>query len=383
MYDLILKNGLLKDWAAGWTGQKADIAIENGIISRIAASISGEKASHVLDVKGRTITPGLIDFHAHFFSGAANISLEFSSYLATGVTNAVDAGSAGVSNVDSFLRILTEREKRNTRIYLNVASEGLSCQGDHPENIHPSYFNRKKIRLLCDRYPEMIVGLKIRISKEIAEISKTTSFEALRAAVVIAGECGLPLSVHMPDFQGDLSELIDILRPGDIFCHVLTPQKGIMEGDMVSKEILRGKEKGIIMESACGRGHLGHRPALAAMKAGLYPDIISGDLTRGTFNYKPAVSLPYLMSRFCAMGMPFEKVLECCTSFPAKMMGMEGKIGCLKEGAAANLAVFDEKVGRFAFTDVEGIEIEGNKMLNPAVTILEGEPVYNNLSYTD
>lgn len=382
MYDLIVKNGLLKDAANGWAGQRADIAIEEGRIGRIAPCIE-ENASYTLDAGGRTVTPGLIDFHAHFFSGATNISLEFSSYLATGVTNAVDAGSSGPANVDSFFRILTEREKRNTRIFLNVASEGLSSQGAHPENINPNYFDRKKIRRLCERYVGTIVGLKIRISREIAQISNTTSFEALRPAVAIAEECGLPLSVHMPDFQGELSELIDILRPGDIFCHVLTPQKGIMEGNTVSKEILRGKEKGIIMESACGRGHMGHRPAMAAMKAGLYPDIISGDLTRGTFTRKPAVSLPYLISRFCAIGMPFEKVMECCTTVPAKMMGMEGKIGCLKEGAYANIAVFDEKEGRYRFTDVEGIEIEGNKMLCPAATVLEGELVYNNLPYAD
>lgn len=382
MYDLILRNGLLKDFANGWTGQKADIAIVDGLIYRIAPFIE-EHAVNNLDVQGRTVTPGLIDFHSHFFSEATNISLEFSSYLATGVTSAVDAGSSGVSNVDSFFRILTEREKRNTKIYLNVASEGLSCQGDHSENINPRYFNRKKIRLLCERYSEAIIGLKLRISKEIAEISSTTSFEALREAVAIAGDCGLPLSVHIPNFQGELSELIDILRPGDIFCHVLTPQKGIMEGNEVSKEILRGRAKGIVMESACGRGHMGHRPAIAAMKAGLYPDIISGDLTRSTFTYKPAVSLPYLISRFCAMGMPFDKVMECCTTFPAKKMGMEGTIGCLKEGARANLAVFDEKQGIYKFTDVEGIEIEGNKMLCPVATIWEGEPVYNNLPYAD
>lgn len=108
---------------------------------------------------GLTITPGLIDFHAHFFSGGTNTALEFYRYLSDGVTNAVDAGSAGVSNVESFIQTLSERERRNVRLYLNLSSEGLSCLGDHNENVDPRFFNESKIYGLCKNFPELIVGM--------------------------------------------------------------------------------------------------------------------------------------------------------------------------------------------------------------------------------
>lgn len=378
MYDLILRNGYLLDPQNGLNGCCGDVAIKDGEIARIG-KVDGESLQE-LDLCGLTVTPGLIDFHAHFYSGGTNTALEFYRYLSSGVTNAVDAGSAGDSNIESFIHLLSEKERRNVRLYLNLSSEGLSCLGDHDENINPQFFNEEKILRICRDYSGLIIGLKLRISAEIAERSQTTSFESLRRGIKIADKCNLPISVHIPDFQGDLKELIDILRPGDIFCHVFTPKKGILENGQVSQEIKRAVEKGIILESACGKGHFGHDCAKAALNLGIEPNIISGDFTRKTYNYEPAGSLPYLMSRFLALGLPFEKVLACCTSTPARKMGMEGSIGCLKEGARANIAAFYRQPGNFEFTDVCGSTAVGHELLVPMITVFEGELVYRDFS---
>ena len=380
MFDHILKNGKLTDKANGYQDTCLDIAVKDGVIVKIAPSIEGE-SKNVIDLGGLTVTPGLIDYHAHFFSGGTNTSLEYSVYVPTGVTYAVDAGSAGPSNVESFIRILTERERRHAGIFINVSSEGLSCLGDHPENIHPKYYNEARIVQLCRRYPELICGIKVRISEEICEISNTSSFDALRAAVAVGESAGLRVSVHMPNFQGDISELIDILRPGDVFCHVFTPQKGIQDGDGVSKEIFRGREKGIIFESACGKGHLGHPIAQKAIAAGFLPDIISGDLTRNTFGNKPAVSLPFLMTRFIAMGMSFADVLETVTTIPAALIGKAGQIGALKEGAVADIAVFKMEDKEMTFYDAQNVPLTGKQLLVPAATMMEGEWAFNNLPF--
>lgn len=380
MVDFLLKNGLLIDEESGYKKSKCDIAVKDGRIIKIASVIDAE-ARNKVDLDGYVVTPGLIDFHAHFFSGGTNTALEFSSYLPTGVTNAVDAGSAGDSNVDSFLRVLSERERRNTRIFLNVSSEGLSCLGDHPENIHPDYMNKNKILRLCHRYSKEIIGLKLRISNEIAAFSHTTSFDSLRKAVEIAEECGLPLSVHIPDFQGELKDLIDILRPGDIFCHVFTPCKGIMENGKVSEEIFRGREKGILFDCACGKGHFGHETAEKALEKGFIPDFISGDFTRNTFGCLPAASLPHLMNRFMAFDLPLETVIKIVTTNPARQMGLEGQIGCLRKGAKANIAVFRLKKGDTVFEDVRNIRITGMERIVPMATMLEGEWVFNQLYF--
>ena len=82
------------------------------------------------------------------------------------------------------------------------------------------------------------------------------------------------------------------------------------------------------------------------------------------------------MSRFMALGMTLPQVTACCASFPAELMGMKGEIGCLKEGAKANLSVFERSKGEFMFTDVLGDTVTGSEMLCPSLTVLEGETVY-------
>lgn len=378
MIDFILKNGKLVDPENGLTGKTMDIAIDNGRIVKIADTIN-EPAKRVSDLEGYTVVPGLIDFHAHFYSGGTNTALEFSSFISTGVTAAVDAGSAGSANFESFIKGLSEIERRNTKYYLNVSPEGLTPLGDHPENINPKYYNEKKNCALCEKYKNEIVGLKVRISEDVASFSGTTSFEALRAAVRIGDMVNLPVSVHMPDFEGELSELIDILRAGDVFCHVFTPKKGIIVNGQVSEEVFRGREKGILFESACGKGHFGHETAAMALEKGFLPDIISGDLTRATFGKEPAHSLPYLMSRFMALGMSFEQVLGTVTTIPAKKMGMYGELGCLKEGARANITVLDRKQGDVDFIDALNNKITGPEKLVPVMTVIEGEVLYSAL----
>ncbi|MGP1348614.1 MAG: hypothetical protein ACTTK0_03105 [Stomatobaculum sp.] len=64
MFDLVLKNGILVDPANGLNGEKADIAIYDRRIVEIG-TVKGESV-YELELNDMTVTPGLIDFHAHF-----------------------------------------------------------------------------------------------------------------------------------------------------------------------------------------------------------------------------------------------------------------------------------------------------------------------------
>lgn len=159
----------------------------------------------------------------------------------------------------------------------------------------------------------------------------------------------------------------------------LLQKKGILEDGKVSQEMFRAREKGIILESACGKGHFGHECAKVAIESNLYPDIISGDLTKNTFNYEPAMSMPYLMSRFVALGMNFEEVIKTVTTNPAKALKKYGEIGCLKVGAKANITVIDRFKKDIIFEDVNGVKVEGKELLVPEITLIEGKIVYRSM----
>ena len=73
-----------------------DIAVSGTKIARVAANMSAEDARHVLDAKGKLVTPGLIDVHTHVYDGVAPLGIPADpTCIAKGVTTALDAGSAG------------------------------------------------------------------------------------------------------------------------------------------------------------------------------------------------------------------------------------------------------------------------------------------------
>ena len=79
---------------------------------------------------------------------------------------------------------------------------------------------------------------------------------------------------------------------------------------------------------------------MAALKDGFLPDIISADNASNSFclDYY-AKNLPFVMSKYLALGMTLEQVVACVTQNPAKLLSMEGKIGTLAPGAFADIAV--------------------------------------------
>lgn len=86
--DGILINGLgkqaLKDW---------DMLIQDGKISKIAKHIKAPKGARIIDARGKTILPGLIDMHAHLYAlGKTQTAAYPLLYLAGGVTTLFSPG---------------------------------------------------------------------------------------------------------------------------------------------------------------------------------------------------------------------------------------------------------------------------------------------------
>ncbi len=67
-YDLLLKGGHVIDGRNNISDTR-DVAIRNGKIAAIAPNIPAAQGRKVVNVAGFYVTPGLIDLHAHVFSG--------------------------------------------------------------------------------------------------------------------------------------------------------------------------------------------------------------------------------------------------------------------------------------------------------------------------
>jgi len=103
-----------------------NVLVENGRISRVEASTSTIPGVEVIEGKGRTLLPGLIDAHVHIpdhAEGAARQALQL------GVTTQLDMFSAG-ERLKQIKKL--ESEDRPDLSDLRTAGTGATVPGGHP-----------------------------------------------------------------------------------------------------------------------------------------------------------------------------------------------------------------------------------------------------------
>lgn len=377
-YDVLIKNGIVIDPGLNLYA-KYDVAIKGNTIAAINENIQAQ-ADTLINAEGLLITPGLIDFHTHLFYGGTDIGVKPDmAFLPLGVTTAVDTGSAGTANYSVFSSAIIANSIVRIKSYLNVCPSGLSTTRYH-ENVSPQYYDKKKMASILDKFGHEILGLKVRSSKELVEHE---GLEPLKRTIALAEEFNLPVAVHTTNPPEDAAEIAKLLRPGDIYVHVYqgTGNNIIDSEGKVKAEIKAARERGVIFDAANGGNHWVFSIARAAMKDDFYPDVISTDITTKTLYKAPVYGLPYIMSKYLNMGMSMEAVVAACTKTPAKLMHMENKIGTLKPGAYADVALFSLDNTPTRFADTKGEVMIGEQLLIPKITIKDGQIVYKAIEF--
>lgn len=370
MLDLLIKNGHVIDPKNQVNGI-CTIAVYNG---RIVPYDPKEDACHIIDARGKLVFPGLIDAHAHMFEDGTDIGIHpDAAYLPTGVTSAIDF-SAGVSNYPIFRSAVISRSKVTIKSFLQVCSAGLVTSSYH-ECIDPKYFNTKKITRIYHENKDNILGLKIRQSEELAE---GLGIEPLKATIRIAEKLGCPVEVHCTNIPVPTADVLDVLRPGDIFEHVY---QGVKNTIIDKKGKLRdcvqtARARGIVFDTAEGRKHGDFDVMMAAKKQGFVADMCSTDLVLGSMYRRPIFSLPNLMARYICMGIPMEDVVRMSTMRPAELMHLESEIGCLSTNAKADIAIFSWLPFEQTYRDWKGSTFRADRMLKPEMTIKDGQLMY-------
>src|SRR5262249_23930146 len=130
MYDLLLKGGTVVDPSTGLDGI-SDVAVQDGLIARIGPNIAAAEAARTIEVRGRIVTPGLIDLHAHVFDGFTRNGVHPDlGGVHAGVTTIVDAGSAGAATFGGFPRHIIPRCQTEIIPFLHICQTGLATMPD-------------------------------------------------------------------------------------------------------------------------------------------------------------------------------------------------------------------------------------------------------------
>ena len=113
--------------------------------------------------------------------------------------------------------------------------------------------------------------------------------------------------------------------------------------------------------------------AVPALEQGFPPDAISTDMHRWSF-LRAGATMPEVMSKFLAMGMPMAEVVERSTVKPAEWIN-HTELGTLTPGAPADIAVleFQDRPCGLIDSGPTGYRImQAEGRLINQITILEG-----------
>src|SRR3984885_7382042 len=222
-FDLILKGGRIVD-----PSQKldlvGDIGFAGGKVAKIASRLEPDAATDIRDVTGRIIVPGLIDLHTHVYWGGTSLGIDAEEFCRTsGVTTAIDTGSAGAGNFAGFRQHVIEPSQVRILAYLHVSHAGI-YGFSHRVMVGES----EEIRLMnpidavqvAEANRDLIVGIKVRVGRNS---SGTSGIVPLQIALEVANEVGMPLMCHIDHPPPTYEEVVSLLRPGDVLTHAFRP----------------------------------------------------------------------------------------------------------------------------------------------------------------
>ncbi len=370
-FDLVLKGGRVIDERNRIDGC-FDVAIKGGKIAAVAPTIDPGSAK-VKNVAGCVVVPGLIDIHTHVYHKATSLSVEPGLVARrAAITTLIDAGSAGAGNYDGFRDYVMAHSPYRILAFLNISFPGIfgfdkdvQIGEATARSMLPVHRCVEKIEANRDR----IIGVKVRIG---GLVTGDLGLGALELALEAAEAVDLPLMTHIGQPPPSYSDVVDMLRPGDILTHCYRPEpnSAIDADGKVLDAVLRARERGVLFDIAHGMGAFGYETAEAALKDGFKPDLISSDVHVIAIE-GPGYDLLHTMSKLLNCGLSLPEVIGMSTSRPALAV-RRPDLGHLGVGAVADISVLREVESDYVFADVVGATRQGTTLLHPVACYLNG-----------
>ena len=371
-FDLLIEGGTVIDPSQNLNGP-FDVAIKNGKILDVSKNITKDRALKVVSAKGRIVTPGFIDMHAHCYDGVSIGMNADRNCLGRGVTTVLDAGSAGYATFPNFRKYIINTSTTRIVALVHISPIGTIMYEGGLSNL--SWLNPELTAKMATDNKPVVVGIKIQLSKAI---SGANDLEALKRALQAAEIARLPLMVHIDDPYSPLPDILKPLRKGDVFTHCYNNHThGILDANgKIIPEAREARERGVIFDPAQGQTHFSFDVTEKCMQQGFLCDTISTDLTAVTVERR-VFDLPTMVSKFMAIGVPLEKAVAMVTANPARVFDYGAQIGTLQPGSEADVSIFELRDGKFDFEDSDGVKRTGQKILASKAVLRRGQLFIN------
>ncbi|MDO8694470.1 MAG: amidohydrolase family protein [Sheuella sp.] len=378
MTTILIQGGNVLDVVA-LTLKPADVLVENGKISQIGAGLKAPEGSQIINAKGLTVMPGMIDCHTHIVASQVNLGLNanlpnalatlravpiLSGILMRGFTSVRDAGGANWSLAEATRTDIVD----GPRIF--PSGRALSQTGGHGDfrarsdiiepcacsqrvgNISRVVDGEDNIRLAIREEIQMGASqIKIMASGGVASPNDPIHFlgyseKEIRAAVEEATNAGTYVMAHAYTPRA-ISRAVQCgvrtIEHGNLVdesaANVMREHNAFMVPTLITYEALanEGATLGLPAESVAkieGVRGAGKKAleilAKAGVKMGLGSDLL------GAMHRHESQELK-LRADILGCGM----VLQQATLIGAEIIGMTDQLGVIRAGAIADLLLVD------------------------------------------
>ena len=353
MAKILIKGGRV------WDGERflyADVLTDGEYISKVDSDIECDDAI-IFDACGMTVSPGLVDIHAHLRvlpTDRYGMQAEMSCFP-FGVTAAADAGRTNgePSVYDAFM-------------LKSVVFVSAEIKDNTPD--------LAAVERAIEKYGDRVCGIKVYFDVGVSEVRDT---EPLAQICALAHSRGLRVMVHCSYSPVPMKDILDTLGAGDILTHAF--HGGANNASDDGYESMRvAQRRGVIIDTGfAGYVHTDFAVFEGAIKAGVVPNTISTDITKlSAYVRGGRYGMTVCMSLARHSGMSEEAIFRCVTRDAAAALGKADVWGTLREGGRADIAVLSYADEGYDMTDAAGNRVRSDTGYRCMLTVADGQVVY-------
>jgi dihydroorotase len=371
-YELVLDGGRVVDPSQN-LDRVTRVAFAKGRVAAIGDHVDTAGCPDVRDVAGLIVSPGLIDLHTHVYWGGTSLGIDAEEFArASGVTTAIDTGSAGPGNFMGFRRHVIEPSAVRILAYLHVSFAGIYAfsktimvgESEEIRMMAPA-----EAAAVADANRDVVVGIKVRVG---LHASGRSGMQPLESAMQVAEEVGLPLMAHIDHPPPSYEEVIDRLRPGDVLTHAFRPfpNSPLTGQGRIRDAVVAARRRGVLFDIGHGKGSFAFKTARAMLANGFPPDTISSDIHTLCID-GPVFDQTTTLSKLLCLGMPLADVIAA-TTINAAMAIQRPELGSLRPGSAGDATLLSLEDGLFDYVDSVGEHFQGEQRLTSAGVVVAG-----------
>ncbi|MCJ9751350.1 amidohydrolase family protein [Neorhizobium sp. BETTINA12A] len=378
MTTILFENARIVDGTSQEPSEPMSVLVEGDMVREVSPSINSASAQRI-NLAGKVLMPGLIDAHVHVIAGMANLGQNaklpdpivtvrafriMGEMLMRGFTTVRDLGGA----TSGLLAATQEAPWPTPR--LNICGKALSQSGGHTDYRGPyddtptpkTGHTLGNLGRICDGVPEVRKAareelksgahfIKVMANGGIASPTDPIHFlgfsrDELIASVEEAENAGTYVAAHLYTDKA-IRRAIECGIHSLEHCNLITSEtaKFAVENGCISVPTLVTYEKLGVEGPALGLPpasvakvdsvRLAGMESLTIMREAGLPMAYGTDLLGEMHRHQSEEFV--IRSRV----LPAHEVIASATHVAAKLLRMEGKIGCIAPGAFADLIVID------------------------------------------